>query len=145
MWPLMKRCATVAKKELLYVFPFGLSAWLCGTVFIDRSKGSKSIVKLSTTAETIQKENVRGSKECKTFRMKPLCSSYKPPLLCLQTKLWIFPEGTRHKGAELLPFKKGAFHIAMQCKLPIVPVVISPYTFIDDEKEIFDQGKANRI
>jgi 1-acyl-sn-glycerol-3-phosphate acyltransferase len=54
--------------------------------------------------------------------------------------MWIFPEGTRRKNAELLPFKKGAFHIAMQNKLPIVPVIISPYTFINDEKKIFNHG-----
>jgi len=59
--------------------------------------------------------------------------------------MWIFPEGTRSKKSELLPFKKGAFHIAMQNKLPIVPVVISPYTFINDEKKIFNSGSFERI
>lgn len=56
--------------------------------------------------------------------------------------MWIFPEGTRSKKGHILPFKKGAFHIAMTNKLPIVPVVISPYNFIDDEKKIFDSGKS---
>ncbi|MEO0952912.1 MAG: lysophospholipid acyltransferase family protein, partial [Pseudomonadota bacterium] len=36
----------------------------------------------------------------------------------------IAPEGTRSLSTELLPFKKGAFHIAMQAGVPIVPVVI---------------------
>lgn len=57
-WRVMRRCATVAKKELVFVFPFGLVAWLCGTVFIDRSKGAKSISKLSTTADSIRKSGV---------------------------------------------------------------------------------------
>ena len=36
----------------------------------------------------------------------------------------IFAEGTRAKQGELLPFKKGAFHLALQTQAPIVPVAI---------------------
>lgn len=35
-----------------------------------------------------------------------------------------FPEGTRHTGEKLLPFKRGAFRMAMKKNKPIVPVVI---------------------
>jgi putative phosphoserine phosphatase/1-acylglycerol-3-phosphate O-acyltransferase len=34
------------------------------------------------------------------------------------------PEGTRTLTAALGPFKKGAFHLAIQAGVPIVPVVI---------------------
>jgi putative phosphoserine phosphatase/1-acylglycerol-3-phosphate O-acyltransferase len=34
------------------------------------------------------------------------------------------PEGTRSVSPRLLPFKKGAFHLAMQAGVPMVPVVI---------------------
>lgn len=34
------------------------------------------------------------------------------------------PEGTRSYGNKLGPFKKGAFHIAMQAGVPIIPIVI---------------------
>jgi 1-acyl-sn-glycerol-3-phosphate acyltransferase len=36
----------------------------------------------------------------------------------------VFPEGTRSPDGNLLPFKKGAFFLAMQTKAPIVPVVL---------------------
>lgn len=39
--------------------------------------------------------------------------------------LVIYPEGTRSKDAELKPFKKGAFRIAVDNGMPIVPVTIT--------------------
>lgn len=40
------------------------------------------------------------------------------------TSVVIFPEGTRMATPELGRFKKGAFHLAMQAGVPMVPVVI---------------------
>lgn len=39
--------------------------------------------------------------------------------------LVIYPEGTRSKDAELMPFKKGAFRIAIDNGMPMVPVTIT--------------------
>src|SRR5687767_15411420 len=37
----------------------------------------------------------------------------------------IFPEGTRSRTGDLLPFKKGEFIMALQANAPVVPVAIS--------------------
>lgn len=38
--------------------------------------------------------------------------------------LLVFPEGTRSRDGNLLPFKRGAFRIAIDTGLPLLPVVI---------------------
>ena len=75
----------------------GITALLCGTVFIDRTKTEEATTKINSVASTLVPENV---------------------------KLWVFPEGTRNsdKNVSLLPFKKGAFHVAQSCGLPILPI-----------------------
>jgi 1-acyl-sn-glycerol-3-phosphate acyltransferase len=52
-----------------------------------------------------------------------------------QCGLWMYPEGTRSYQSDntLLPFKKGAFHIAAEEQIPIVPVVMSTYAPYYDE------------
>jgi 1-acyl-sn-glycerol-3-phosphate acyltransferase len=36
----------------------------------------------------------------------------------------VFPEGTRSRTGELLPFKKGGFIMAIKAQAPVVPVAI---------------------
>jgi 1-acyl-sn-glycerol-3-phosphate acyltransferase len=38
--------------------------------------------------------------------------------------IMMFPEGTRSKTTKILPFKTGAFQLAMKADLPILPVVV---------------------
>ena len=38
--------------------------------------------------------------------------------------LLMFPEGTRSRTGELLPFKKGAFVLAIKAQAPVVPTAI---------------------
>ncbi|HVZ78148.1 MAG TPA: lysophospholipid acyltransferase family protein [Gemmatimonadaceae bacterium] len=42
--------------------------------------------------------------------------------------VWMFPEGTRNKGDPrvLQPFRIGAFRLAVDAGVPVVPVVLSP-------------------
>jgi 1-acyl-sn-glycerol-3-phosphate acyltransferase len=38
---------------------------------------------------------------------------------------FVFPEGTRSRTGELLPFRKGAFVMAIRAGVPVVPIAIS--------------------
>lgn len=65
------------------------------------------------------------------------------PFMCLQTSVWLFPEGTRGHAAEidLLPFKKGAFYMAVQAGVPVVPIVVANYnTLYDSKTKRFNAG-----
>ncbi len=42
-----------------------------------------------------------------------------------RTSVMIFPEGTRSKTEELLPFKDGAFKLAIEAGVPILPIAVS--------------------
>ena len=41
------------------------------------------------------------------------------------SSLVVFPEGTRHRGADLLPFRRGAFRAAVEAGRPIVPITLA--------------------
>ncbi|KAG0322336.1 1-acylglycerol-3-phosphate O-acyltransferase [Linnemannia gamsii] len=102
-----KYCVVMAKKELQY-FPFlGIFMTLSNAIFIDR-KNHKKAIESTTQAVTDMKKHNSG--------------------------IWIFPEGTRSRleTADLLPFKKGAFHLAIQSQQPVMPIVAAGYTNIYD-------------
>jgi len=115
IWPCLERGVAVSKKSLLYTPFFGLGSWLIGTVFVDRAA--------STGRETIKK----AGEEAKKTKMK----------------LFLYPEGTRNtaKNLTLLPFKKGGFHVALDAELPIIPVVVQEYKFLDSKDMIFNPGE----
>lgn len=56
MWP--KNCATIAKSSLLYTGSFGIAAWLCGTIFINRMNSQQSRKAMDDTVKTIRGEHV---------------------------------------------------------------------------------------
>ncbi|MBE0676534.1 MAG: 1-acylglycerol-3-phosphate O-acyltransferase [Bacteroidales bacterium] len=61
----------------------------------------------------------RGNKESVMKMMDEAMSSLKKGI-----SIMMFPEGTRSKTSSLLPFKTGAFQLAMKADLPVLPVVV---------------------
>ncbi|XP_072026613.1 uncharacterized protein [Amphiura filiformis] len=113
LWP-SGRSTIMAKKSLKYAGTFGLAGMLSGLIFVDRNNTAEA--KSRTTKECIDYLNVK------------------------KGKLWVYPEGTRsgNRQEHMLPFKKGAFHIAVEAQVPIVPVVMSAYkSMYSDRKKIF--------
>ncbi|XP_039288698.1 1-acyl-sn-glycerol-3-phosphate acyltransferase alpha isoform X2 [Nilaparvata lugens] len=58
IWPLMERCTVISKRELFYLWPFGLACWLWGTIFIDRLNVEKAITTVNNTGQTIRTKKV---------------------------------------------------------------------------------------
>ena len=58
IWPVMEKCTVVAKKELFYAWPFGLAAWLCGLVFIDRLNTDKAREVINQATTKIKEKKV---------------------------------------------------------------------------------------
>src|SRR4029453_13947682 len=85
----------VGKQEIRRHPLFGPAFAFAGVVFIDRSDTKKAIGGVGPAGRAL-----RGGRS-----------------------LAIAPEGTRSRTGQLGRFKKGAFHIAMQAGVPIVPIV----------------------
>jgi putative phosphoserine phosphatase/1-acylglycerol-3-phosphate O-acyltransferase len=86
----------VAKKELARDPLFGPMGLLVPIAYIDRANSSSA-----------------------REALKPVVDMLRQGI-----SFAIAPEGTRSATPRLRPFKKGAFHIAMQAGVPIVPIVI---------------------
>jgi HAD superfamily hydrolase (TIGR01490 family) len=86
----------VAKKELANSPGFGLMFRLADVAFVDRHDTEQARKALEPAVQKLQDG----------------------------ISLVIAPEGTRSTTPALGPFKKGAFHVAMQAGVPIVPIVI---------------------
>ncbi len=85
----------IAKKELQMTPILGQLMTAAGVIFIDRKNREKAIE-----------------------AMKPAVDALKNG-----TSIIIFPEGTRSYDYQLGKFKKGAFHLAMQAGVPLIPVI----------------------
>ena len=86
----------VAKKELANSPGFGLMFRLADVAFVDRQDNAQARKALEPAVQKLRNG----------------------------ISLVIAPEGTRSATPALGPFKKGAFHVALQAGVPIVPIVI---------------------
>lgn len=87
----------VAKKELEAIPVFGRAWKSCGHVAVDRGDREAAIEAMDRAWHEIRKERLT---------------------------MILFPEGTRSRDGRLQPFKKGAFVLAIQGQVPILPVAI---------------------
>lgn len=58
LWPVMERCTVISKREVFYLWPFGLAAWLWGTIFINRVNNEQAQVTVNRTGQTIRTNKV---------------------------------------------------------------------------------------
>ncbi|PWO00507.1 acyltransferase-domain-containing protein [Tilletiopsis washingtonensis] len=105
----------MAKQELKYAPLLGQFMSLSGAVFIDRKNRHDAVKSFNQVGQEMKKNGL---------------------------SLWVFPEGTRSNlpFPDLLPFKKGAFHLAVQAQVPVVPVVCENYHRLFDGKTRFEGG-----
>jgi len=94
---LRRDIAGVGKKEIKAMPLIGKTLELAGTIFIDRDNSASAIE-----------------------AMKPLVDAMRNQ----GKSVVISPEGTRSITPRLSTFKKGAFHLAIQAGVPVVPIVI---------------------
>lgn len=104
-------CSVTAKINLRKMPFLGWFMRLSGTVFIDRANSANARQAMAGAAAEMTEK---------------------------RQSVFMFPEGTRSysAGPELLPFKKGAFHLAVQAGVPIVPVVVANYSDVLYGKEL---------
>ena len=86
----------MAKRELAYVPFLGWVIWLADFIFINRAHRGDAIKSLELAAQRIRDGQ----------------------------SIAAFPEGTRSRTGELLPFKKGVFNLAWEAQVPMIPVAI---------------------
>jgi 1-acyl-sn-glycerol-3-phosphate acyltransferase len=94
---LPKRFRFVAKAELGLIPIFGQAWKAAGHISVDRKNRAAAVASLDAAGRLIRADH---------------------------SSVVIFPEGTRSATGELLPFKKGAFMLALHTHVDIVPVAV---------------------
>ena len=108
------RSVAVGKKEILKIPVFGWLWKVSKHPLIDRSNAIAARESLRAAAERIRTEEL---------------------------SVWMLPEGHRNAKPEMLPFKKGAFHLAIAAQVPVIPFATSPmWTVLDAHRWMVRPG-----
>ncbi|MBN1335616.1 MAG: 1-acyl-sn-glycerol-3-phosphate acyltransferase [Deltaproteobacteria bacterium] len=86
----------LGKKQIKWVPAFGQAWWALGGHFVDRGHHKKAVGSLQRLAQDMKRHGLTAV---------------------------IAPEGTRSRTGQLQKFKMGAFHLAIDVGVPMVPVV----------------------
>lgn len=87
----------LSKAELFRIPIMGWMMWLVGDIPVKRGFGPSAVEAMARCRDALSN----------------------------RVSVMIFPEGTRSKTAELLPFKDGAFRLAIEAGVPILPLAVS--------------------
>ncbi|KAJ7167694.1 hypothetical protein C8R46DRAFT_1093848 [Mycena filopes] len=110
----MPKRTSIMSKESIRFSPLGPFMMMSGAIFIDRGNSARALRSLDAAVDMMRTKRV---------------------------SLWMYPEGTRNNQPrpDLLPFKKGGFHLAVQAGLPIIPIVVENYWHLY-HKNVFESG-----
>lgn len=86
----------LSKAELFRIPVMGWMMWLAGDIPVKRGVGPSAVEAMERCREVLRR----------------------------RVSVMIFPEGTRSKTAEMLPFKDGAFRLAIEAGVPLLPLAV---------------------
>jgi 1-acyl-sn-glycerol-3-phosphate acyltransferase len=113
-----ERVVIIGKKEIRWIPFFGLVFEASGNIMIDRKNRTQAVAGLDQVTDAIKNKGA---------------------------SVFIFPEGTRNtSGSGILPLKKGAFYMAINAQVPLVPIVCSPLKpLVDPPARHFEAGQIS--
>ena len=112
------RTVVIGKKELARIPAFGWFFRSTGNILIDRKSHHDARRAIQAAASRVREDRV---------------------------SVWMFPEGHRNQKPELLPFKKGAFHLAIAAQVPVVALVVEPIASVLDARRALVRPGRIRI
>jgi 1-acyl-sn-glycerol-3-phosphate acyltransferase len=86
----------LSKAELFRIPVMGWMMWLAGDIPVKRGVGPSAVEAMERCREVLRR----------------------------RVSVMIFPEGTRSKTSEMLPFKDGAFRLAIEAGVPLLPLAV---------------------
>ena len=87
----------LAKREMFKIPVIGWLMWLAGDIGVRRGSARSAVEAMRECRDRLEKK----------------------------VSVMIFPEGTRSTTEDLLPFKDGAFRLAVETQLPILPLALA--------------------